>query len=118
MEGIASARVAAHRLQKMIAMGEKLVGSSEHKEHLYQLAGDLIVGIPGQLDRLIRDLDRASYAMAKIGEDHLKDRLPIEDRAQVEDGTANSKPWGGGKTRTSERVARRWEARQKASGGD
>ena len=91
-----------------------LVERSAQKDHLYQVAGDLIMGIPGALERLERSLDRTSYALAKIGEDHLKDRLSISDRAMVEDGIVNPKPFPGGRMpRTSiERVARNWEKRQ------
>jgi len=113
-EGVTSARVEAHRLQKLIQIGLRLIEQSSHKDHFYQMAGDLIVGTPKRLDALINDLDRTSYALTKIGEDHLRDRLSITDRALVDDGVQNPKPFGGSRPRTAaERVARRWEARSK-----
>jgi hypothetical protein len=110
--GVTEARVEAHRLQKLITMAQRLVDGSDHKDHIYQVAGDLIMGMPRRLERLINDLDRTSYALAKIGEDHLRDRLPIADRATVDDGVENPKPFGGQKPRTAAgRVAGRWIAR-------
>lgn len=109
-EGVTAARVDAHRLKKLISMAQKLVERSKRKDHLYQVAGDLIMGIPSALERLERALDRTSYALAKIGEDHLKDRLSISDRSMVEDGIRNSRPFPGGHMQhtSAERVARQW----------
>ena len=113
-EGVTAARVDAHRLRKLISQAGALVERSKHKDHFYQVAGDLIMGIPGALERLERALDRTSYALAKIGTDHLKDRLSISDRAMVEDGIQNPRPFPGGSMRRTsvERVARAWEKRQ------
>ncbi len=114
MEGVTSARLNAHRLQKLLSMGQTLVEKSTAKDHIYQVAGDLIVGAPGQLERLIVDLDRTAYALAKIGEAHLQDRLPIHDRALVEDGIENS-PFGRARSvNSAARVARKWKARQES----
>lgn len=111
-EGVTAARVDAHRLEKLISLALALVEKSSHKDHLYQVAGDLIMSIPQALQRLERALDRTSYALAKIGEDHLKDRLSLSDRAMVEDGIQNARPFPGGMPHTSaERVARAWERR-------
>jgi len=114
MEGLTAARLEAHRLDKLVQTAGKLVDESDARDHLYQVAGDVIMATPQRLQRLIRHLDRTSYALAKIGEGHLKDRLSIEDRALVEDGTTNTAPFGGGgQPHTgAERVARKWEARR------
>ena len=112
-EGTTAARLEAHRLRKLLTQAENLIKRSDHREHLYQLAGDLIMSVPQALGRLERALDRTSYALAKIGEDHLKDRLPISDRALVEDGVTQAKPFPSHRPRTSvERVVRKWQARR------
>lgn len=113
-QGVTAARVDAHRLRKLLSQAQNLIEKSPHKDHFYQVAGDLIMGVPGALDRLERALDRTSYALAKIGEDHLKDRLSISDRAMVEDATQNPRPFPGGRMHRSlvQRVARAWEKRQ------
>lgn len=111
-EGVTSARLDAHRLRKLLTQVENLIQHSNQREHLYQVAGDLIQAIPARLSHLERALDRTTYALAKIGEDHLKDRLPLSDRAMVEDGFANANAFPGGKTRYSAaRVAQKFLAR-------
>jgi len=85
MEGVAQARVDGHRIQQMIERAMKLISQSEHEEHLYQVAGDIIEGLPRKLDRMLINLDRTSFALAKMGEDFLSSRLPLEDKTRVEE---------------------------------
>jgi len=84
-EGVASARVEAHRLKHLITRALKLVETSEHKEHLYQIAGDLIQTTPGRVGRLEVILDRTSLALAKMGEKFLEARLPLSDKNRVDE---------------------------------
>jgi len=118
MEGVASSRVEAHRLQKLLAKAKQLVDQSPHREHVYQVAGDLIMSVPAVVERLERILDRTSYALAIIGEEHLKDRLPLHDRAKVEDGVENSLPWSSrGRSKASiDSLLERHQARKAARG--
>lgn len=106
-EGVASARVEAHRLKHLINRGLKLVGESDHKEHLHQIAGDLIVALPRRLERLEIDLDRTSLALAKMGEGFLESRLPLSDKTEVDEAVEPA--FGGGQMRYAvDRVALRW----------
>lgn len=89
MEGVTGARVEAHKVKKMLNLASNLVENSSKKEHLYQVGGDLIMGLPQAVEQVIRDLDRTAYALARIGTEHLKDLLTLEDRARVENGTSN-----------------------------
>lgn len=91
-EGVSSARVEAYRLSQMVARALSLVGDSEYQEHLYEIAGDLIVGLPKRIQDLERHLDRTSYALTKIGDDLFRSNLPLEDRFQVENATHPQKP--------------------------
>jgi len=84
-EGVAGARVEAHRLKHLVNRGLKLVEESEYKEHLYQVAGDLIKGAPRRLEKLEMDLDRTSLALAKMGQTFLEARLPLHDKAEVDE---------------------------------
>ena len=109
MEGVAAARVETHKLKKMLALASNMVDRSPAKEHLYRVAGDLIVGMPDTVEDLINDLDRTSYALSKIGTEHLKDVLPLSDRARVENGTTNPSR----RTKTSaSRVAEKFLSRE------
>jgi hypothetical protein len=87
----------------------KLVEASEEKDHLYQVAGDIIVSLPNRLEKLQVVLDRTSLALSKMGEDFLEARLPISEKNLVDE--AMSPAFGGGsKNRTSMeiRIADRW----------
>jgi len=83
--GVSAARVEAHRLHQLLNKILKLVESSEKREHLYQVAGDLIVDFPRRLENLEQQLDETSYALSIMGKDHLRDRLPLSRRNQVDE---------------------------------
>lgn len=84
-EGVTRARVEAHRLQHLITRAESLVAQSNERDHLYQVAGDIIEGLPRRLDALLLALDRTALALAKMGEEFLGSRLPLADKTMVEE---------------------------------
>lgn len=79
-----SARVDAHRLRQLVQKVLDLVESSSEKEHLYQVAGDLIMSIPSRIESLETKLDGLGYALSIMGKEHLRDRLPLSDRTLIE----------------------------------
>lgn len=107
IEGVTSARVQSHRLKHLINRANALAEQSPQKEHIHQVAGDLLLAIPQRLDQLEIDLDRTSLALAKMGEVFLEARLPLGDKTRVDE---TMKPaFGGGRMRTAvERLAQRW----------
>lgn len=107
-EGVAAARVEAHRLKHLINRGLKLVEQSDHSEHLHQVAGDLIKGAPRRLERLELDLDRTALALSKMGEKFLEARLPLHDKTMVDEAVLPA--FGGGGVRYSavDRLTTRW----------
>jgi len=106
--GVGEARAEALRLRHMVNRGRKLIETSDHRDHFYQMAGDLIVGVPERLDKIEALLDRTSYALVKIGEPFFEGRIPLADRALVEDAVQHSQ----GLESLSKRVADRWLAQQ------
>lgn len=113
-QGVTSARLNAHRLQHMVGRVSRLVDESDHKDHLHQMAGDVILAAPSTLNDLIRDLDRTGLVLSKMGEKFLSARLPLTDKAMVEDAVMPA--FGGGNHRhgdpTAERLAARWLSRR------
>jgi hypothetical protein len=108
-EGVTSARLEAHRLQHMINRASQLVEKSEQRDHLYEVAGDVIVALPERLNHLITDLDRTSLALSRMGQDFLESRLSLSDKNLVEESISSA----FGKSRPKEshvarRVARRY----------
>lgn len=113
-EGVSAAALEAHRLRHLYNRGRAMVDRSEEKEHLYQVAGDVILGVEQRLDVLDRVLDRTSYALSKLGEDHLRDRLPITDRRMVEDAVEGARSFDSSPRlrQSASRVAAAWLASQ------
>ncbi len=109
-EGVTQARVDMHRLRLMLDRALELVETSDKKDHLWQVAGDLIIGFPERLTEVERALDRTAYALVVMGEEFLRGRLPIEDRYVV-DESMKVHPYSSDK-RTKEslpsRVAKRF----------
>lgn len=96
-EGVASARVEAHRLRHLVNRALKIIEQSDHKEAIFQRAGDLIVGVPMRLDRLENVLDRTSYALTLMGRDFLKGRISQPDRSMVDEAVEGVQyPFGAG----------------------
>ena len=84
---VSDARVDAHRLRHLVNRGLSLIekDSPEQKEHLYQVAGDLIQAVPERLSQLEATLDKCNYALAKMEQDFLKSRLSISDKKEIEE---------------------------------
>jgi hypothetical protein len=108
-EGVTAARLEAHRLQHLINRASRLVEGSSHKDHLFEVAGDLIVGMPERLDHLITDLDRTGLALSRMGQDFLESRLSIQDKNLVDEAVSSA--FGKARPKESEiaqRIARRY----------
>ena len=84
-EGVAASRMEAHHLHKLVGRVLSLVNASEHKDALYETAGDAIVAIPKHVEQLERQLDKTSYAVSCIGKDEIKSRLSLSDRDMVDE---------------------------------
>lgn len=94
-EGVTAARIDAHRLRALTARVLQLVDSSDQKEHLYQVAGDLIQSVPRRVESMEQHLDRTSYALAVLGEESLRTSLPLASRKLVDESVERSAPMFG-----------------------
>jgi hypothetical protein len=113
--GVNSARVEAHRVHQLIQKVLELVEKSPAREHLYQVAGDLIVNLPRRVEILESQLDETGYALSIMGTDHLRDRLPLSRRNEVDETVEGSRGFGAPMIRqTARRVAERHMARRVA----
>jgi hypothetical protein len=111
-EGTAQARLDAHRLRHLVTRVQSLVEQSDHKDQVYAVAGDILQLVPRRLDALETSLDRTSYALSVLGTDHLRDRLPITDRAIVDDATHKARPFHTPTAPSAARVAERYLGKQ------
>jgi hypothetical protein len=113
--GVNAARVETHRLHQLVEKVLRLVENSSEKEHLYQVAGDLILGIPKRIERIEQQLDETGYALSIMGKEHLKDRLPLSQRALVEETVEGVPAFGVSMRRDSvARVLERYIAQRVA----
>ena len=116
-EGVAEARVHTHRIRHLVDRALSLIEqqSPENQEKVYQQGGDIAAGIPQRLEELERVLDSTSYALSKMGQDFLRGRIPIDDRAKVEEAIKSSLGFAPGTSRSStpdpKRVAFRYARR-------
>lgn len=95
MEGATAARLETHRLSHLIRRALALVQTSEQKEHLHQVAGDIIQALPKRMLALETNLDRTLLALSDMGQDFLRARLPLEDKTLVDEaleGVPSVKP--------------------------
>lgn len=99
--GVTNARVELHRLHQALGKALRLVETSVARDHLYQVAGDLILDIPRRLERVEGLLDETAYALSIMGEDHLKNRLPLGARTKVEETIEGIPAFGGAVLRSS-----------------
>jgi hypothetical protein len=84
-EGVSRSRVETHRIQLLVERVMKLVEASDHKEHIYQVAGDAIEAMPKRINALELALDRTSLALSKMGEEFFDSRLPLSDKVMVDE---------------------------------
>lgn len=106
--GVNAARIEAHRIHQLLNKIMELVESSPAKEHLYEVAGDIIVNFPRRLEKLESQLDETSYALTVMGRDHLRDRLPLSRRNLVDETVEGARAFGVPMFRqTAARVAER-----------
>ena len=84
-EGVTLARVESHRLRHLINRATQLVEKSKFEDHIYQVAGDIIEGLPRRLTALEVALDRTALALSKMGDEFLDSRLPLGDKMMVDE---------------------------------
>lgn len=71
-EELAKARTSTERLKRSIAHAMKLVASSERRDHLFAVAGDIIYDVPRAIQELETSLDTCAMAVNKIDYEELR----------------------------------------------
>lgn len=106
--GVTDARINLHRLKILLDRATGIVQESDHKDEIYQIAGDIVEGVPGRLAEIERALDRTAYALSVMGQDFLRGRLSLDDRTLVDDGVVTPDL---DVRESASRVASLWSAR-------
>ena len=101
IEAIANARVETHRIRHLLNRLLTMSQDPRYAETLNRLVGDVVQSTPSRVEQLELALDRASYAMAMLGKEHLKGRLPLNDLTKVEEAMEGGQPFGAPRERSS-----------------
>lgn len=91
-EGVASARIEAHRIHQHLSDIMAMVHESPAKDRIYQMAGDSILAVPKHMEQLERHLDRTGYALSVLGKDVIRDTLSVADRKEVDEAMDSVTP--------------------------
>ena len=77
-EDLTDARMRCDQLKKFVDRAVRHISDSPQKDHFYEVAGDLIYGIPDALFRLDKALDATALAAARLDYEELKQSLKPE----------------------------------------
>lgn len=83
-EELSDARLRCSELKRMIAGVLEIVNESDQKDHLYAVAGDVIVSIPDVLLRLEKALEASALAVNKLDYEELRQSLRPEKVESLE----------------------------------
>ena len=84
-ECLADARVVLLRLKKMVVRANTLVESSPQKNHIYEVAGDIVFNIPQVMADLERAIQGAALAAAKMDAAELEKLLPQREVKELQE---------------------------------
>ena len=84
VEELGDARLRAAQLKKYVKDALDLIEKSEHKDHFFEVAGNLLYGIPDVLMRLDKALDATALAAARLDYEEIKNGLRPEKADELE----------------------------------
>lgn len=83
-EELSDARLRCSELKRMISGVLDIVNKSDQKDHLYAVAGDVIISIPDTLLRLEKALEASALAVNKLDYEDLRQSLRPEKVESLE----------------------------------
>lgn len=84
MEELTDARLRCVQLKRYVDQATKMVGESTHRDHFFEVAGQLIQGIPETLMKLDKALSASALAASKLDNEELKQELKPEKLQELE----------------------------------
>lgn len=84
IEELSDARMRCDQLKRYVAQAVKLINESEKKDHFFEVAGNLLYGIPETLFKLDKALNATALAATRIDYDELKQQLKPEKSEELE----------------------------------
>ena len=114
--GVTESCLEVQRLRHMVNRVVALSKDPNYSEIVNALIGDIVQEAPERIEKLETSLDRTLYALACIGEDELKAKIPHSDLILV-DETLQVAPLRTSSKLDHEKVARWFTRRVKARQG-
>lgn len=84
LEELTDARLRCDQLKRYIAEAVKMVNESEKRDHFFEVAGNLLYGIPEALFKLDKALDATALAASRLDYEELKQQLKPEKAEELE----------------------------------
>lgn len=84
VEEVGDARLRCEQLKRYIKDATDLVEKSEHRDHFFEVAGNLIYGIPDTLLKLDKALNAAALGIARLDFEEIKNGLRPEKADELE----------------------------------
>lgn len=84
MEELTDARLRCDQLKGFVDKAVRLISKSTHRDHFYEVAGDVIYGLPDALFRLDKALDATALAASRLDYEELKQSLKPEKVEELE----------------------------------
>jgi hypothetical protein len=84
VEELGDARLRASQLKQYVAQALELVEDSEKKDHIHEVAANLLHGIPETLFKLDKALDAAAMAASRMDYEEIKQGLKPEKAEELE----------------------------------
>jgi hypothetical protein len=83
-EELTDARMRCDQLKNFVDKAVRLISQSSHRDHFYEIAGDVIYGLPDALFRLDKALDATALAASRLDYEELKQSLKPEKVEELE----------------------------------
>lgn len=99
------AKIALGRLQQIVSKSMELINDSDHREHIYEEAGDMIFNTSSLMEELNSCIDVLSYASSKMELKRTKPNVPAALKDEIDLTVKKSDS-------QIERVAKRWASSQ------
>lgn len=84
-EELTDARMRCDQLKRYIAEAVKLINKSDKRDHFYEVAGNLLYGIPTAMFKLDKALDATALAASRMDYEELKSNLKPEKVTELEE---------------------------------
>ena len=84
-EELTDARLRCEQLKNFVSQAVRLISKSKFRDHFYEVAGDVMYGIPESLFKLDKALAATSLAASRLDYEELKSQLRPEKVQELED---------------------------------